>query len=218
MYWDAMKENITDRKLRISFDIIRDAVTTIWDSTAPRIIHGFTDHGWSHCENIAKNASELLKNNKGRPLTDKEQYLLLAGIAFHDIGMQCHLSINSDIFNRAIRLGASFPIAFTTTDPYLYTDEEQKAIRENHQYLSAAWIDHSFNLDDKILRAEAQAKDRLHIKEVIDVCMYKAAQSIDRLLIKMLWMSACIMPGCQFQNALRTFTIYQNERKQYMPH
>ena len=65
----------------------------------------------------------------------------MAGIYLHDIGMQCDVLRFPEIKAAAEALGARFDVTFTAAAASSYTIDEQKAIRKNHQYLSAAWID-----------------------------------------------------------------------------
>src|SRR4051812_11174391 len=89
---DAEKQllrSVTDQDLRTSLNLIRRAAEKIWSEESPRIIPGYTFHGLSHSQRLAGYAVKLLAAHDGGKLTEREMYLLLAGIYLHDIGMQC---------------------------------------------------------------------------------------------------------------------------------
>ncbi|ODS40212.1 hypothetical protein BEH94_07390 [Candidatus Altiarchaeales archaeon WOR_SM1_SCG] len=130
----------TNSRFETNLRKIRETMEDIWRPEV-RIIHNFTNHGEGHSERIAEFVYKLLKNNYGDELSKEEMYLLLAGIYLHDIGMQCDVVRFPEIRKKAEELGANFNINFTSQIASDYSIEEQKAIRENHHYLSAAWID-----------------------------------------------------------------------------
>jgi hypothetical protein len=101
-------------------------------------------------------------------------YLLLAGIYLHDIGMQCDVVRFPAIRTRAEKLGARFDIEFTARKSSDYSIGEQKALRRNHHYLSAAWIDHARHSSESGLSRAAQTIPTHLIADLMDVCKYHA--------------------------------------------
>lgn len=166
--------------LQRSLSRMRQAVEEIWSDEAPRIIPGYTNHGVKHCERLAANAVQLLEAYSGHHLSDKELYLLLAGIYMHDIGMQCDVLVHKVVKQKAQteivrREGASSPrfdTVFTSTDATNYSPEEQKAIRKFHHYLSIAWIAHARLEGDPVLGDAAKAIPAELIADLLDICVH----------------------------------------------
>jgi len=146
----------------------------IWADDAPRIVRDFTDHGEEHSKRLARFAFKLLKANFGQHLSAQEMYLLLAGIYLHDIGMQCDVVKFPEIKARAEVLGARFDVAFTARTASRYSIDEQKAIRKNHHYLTAAWIDHANRTGATALGPAANTIPEDLVDDLMDVCMYHA--------------------------------------------
>jgi tetratricopeptide (TPR) repeat protein len=161
-----------DGDLRIGQEMIRQAVGEIWSAEKPRIIKGYTDHGIPHSQRLAGYAGKLLAENKDRPLSPKEMYLLLAGIYLHDIGMQCDVIKFPEIKKQAEQLGAVFEISFNAPDANNYSVEEQKQIRKNHQYLSAAWIEYAQVSGKSALGPAAKKIPKGLVGDLMEVCKY----------------------------------------------
>lgn len=138
-----LMERITDDRLHASLGQIRQAAEDIWAADSPQIIQDFTCHGMDHSERLAGFAAKLLEATDGRALSSQESYILLAGIYLHDIGMKCDVIKFSEIKEIAEKLGAKFDLEFNAETSSGYNIDEQKEIRKNHQYLSAAWIDYA---------------------------------------------------------------------------
>lgn len=162
-------KSVSDRKLKVSLASIRNSVEMIWSRT-PRIIKDNTDRGIRHCENIAFYATKLLAVNKGQELTELESYLLLAGIYLHDIGMQCEIGKCRKIKNLAEGMGARFGVEFTalTADNYSYA--EQKSLRANHQFVSAAWIKYAHQTGETQLGSAAQSIQGHMVQGLLYIC------------------------------------------------
>jgi hypothetical protein len=167
-------KRVTNDRLRSSLEKIREAVEDIWADDAPRIIQDYTDHGIKHSERLADFASKLLQANDGRKLSAQETYLLLAGIYLHDIGMQCDVIKFPKIKERAEALGAKFEVEFTAKTASKYSIEEQKAIRNNHQYLTAAWIDIANRAGETVLGQAAKTIPEDLVDDLMDVCKHHA--------------------------------------------
>jgi len=161
-----------DGDLRIGQEMIRQAVGEIWGAESPRIIKGYTDHGIPHSQRLAGYAVKLLAENNDRPLSPKEMYLLLAGIYLHDIGMQCDVIKFPEIKKQAEQLGAVFDISFNAPDADNYSIEEQKEIRKNHQYLTAAWIEYSQVSGKSALGPAAKKIPKGLVGDLMEVCKY----------------------------------------------
>jgi len=174
----ALFDKISNDDLKDSLRLIRKSTIAIWSIEAPRIIQGFTDHGFDHCTRLLEWASKLLNANKGNPLSDEEMYLLIAGIYLHDIGMQCDVNKFPVIKEKAIEFGAFFDIDFTSTNANKYSNKEQIEIRKNHQYLSAAWIDFAFNNPETPLGKSIQSVPNILLLDLIDVCKYHSKLNI----------------------------------------
>lgn len=165
---------ITDEHLQISLGEIRQATEKIWATDAPRIIQDYTDHGIKHSERLAYFVDILLELSDGKDLSSKEMYILLSGIYLHDIGMQCDVAKFPDIKNKAIELGAQFEVNFKSKTSSGYTIEEQKALRKNHQYLSAAWIYYGYQTGNTALGHAAKNIPKDLLYDLMDVCKYHA--------------------------------------------
>ncbi len=167
-------KQVTDDRLQSSLEKIREAVEDIWADDAPRVIQDYTDHGIKHSERLVNFANNLLKANDGRELTAQETYLLLAGIYLHDIGMQCDVVKFPKIKERAEALGAEFEVEFTSKTASKYSIEEQKAIRKNHQYLTAAWVDYANRTGETVLGPVAKTIPEELVDDLMDVCKHHA--------------------------------------------
>lgn len=167
-------KHVKDDRLKSSLEKIREAVEDIWADDAPRIIHDYTDHGIKHCERLADFANKLLQANDGRAFSFQEMYLLLASIYLHDIGMQCDVVKFPKIKERAEALGAKFEVQFTAKTASKYSIEEQKEIRNNHQYLSAAWIDYANRTGETLAGQAAKSIPEDLVDDLIDICKHHA--------------------------------------------
>lgn len=165
-------QGVHDDRLRTSLATIREAIEDIWASDAPRIIQDFTDHGTRHYERIAGYAQALLNANDGRALSTRELYLLMAGIYLHDVGMQCDVVKFPEIKDRSVVLGATFESPLTARRSGDYSVEEQKEIRRNHQYLSAAWIDTAYRTGATVLGPAARSIPEDLVDDLMDVCKH----------------------------------------------
>jgi hypothetical protein len=163
---------VTDDRLQTSLATIRQATEDIWASDAPRLIRDYTDHGIKHSERLTSYAAKLLKANDGKDLSAQEMYLLLAGIYLHDIGMQCDVVKFPEIKAQAEAGGAQFDIEFTARSASEYSIDEQKAIRKNHQHLSAAWIDYGYRTGETVLGSAAKTIPEDLIDDLMDVCKH----------------------------------------------
>lgn len=169
---EELMESIDEPRLRTSLAMLRQAVEDIWARDAPRIIRDFTDHGIGHSERLIEYAVRLMKANAGNPLSTQERYLLLAGIYVHDVGMQCDVVRFPKIRERAEALGAEFDTAFTAQTASIYSVDEQKAIRRNHQYLTIGWIDYAYRTGETVLGPAAKTIPSELVAELMDVCLY----------------------------------------------
>ena len=167
-------DTVTDDRLKSSLDQLRQATEDIWASDAPRVVQDYTDHGVAHSERLADFAAKLLDANDGRPLSVQEMYLLLVGIYLHDIGMQCDMITFPAIKARAEKLGAKFDTEFTARTASSHSLDEQKAIRKNHQYLTAAWIDHANQTGETALGLAARTIPEDLVDDLMDICMHHA--------------------------------------------
>lgn len=170
---EQLIRRIRDGRLKSSLALLREAMEDVWSSDAPRIIKGFPDHGPPHCERVVGLAKRLLAWSKGGALADEELYVILGGVYMHDIGMQCDVVLWPEVKQRAERLGASFDVQFRASTSHDYHSKEQKCIRDNHHYLSAAWIGHAreHHGDHPLYRAAASIPEDL-VDEMVDVCKY----------------------------------------------
>lgn len=171
-------KKISNKDLRDSLAQIRKSAQAIWSTEAPRIIQGFTDHGFGHSLRLIYYASKLLNANKGTALSDEEMYLMIAGIYLHDIGMQCDVVKFPAIKEKAIELGAKFNIEFTSLNANQYSFEEQIEIRNNHHFLSAAWIDFAFHAPETTLGKSIQSVPDDLLMDLIDICKYHSKLNI----------------------------------------
>lgn len=89
-----------------------------------------------------------------------------------DIGMQCDVVRFPEIVERAEELEATFETEFTAQTANSYEVEEQKDIRKNHQYLSAAWIDVARATSGNVLHIAAQGIPLDLVGDLRDVCVH----------------------------------------------
>lgn len=167
-----LMERITNDRLRDSLALLRQAAEDIWAADSPHIVQDFTSHGIDHSERLASFAAKLLENTDGRALSSLESYILLAGIYLHDIGMKCDVIKFSEIKKNAEKLGAKFDVEFNAETSSGYNIDEQKEIRKNHQYLSAAWIDYAKRTGDTFLGPAAKQIPPDLVSDLMDVCKY----------------------------------------------
>lgn len=163
---------INDSHLLHSIAVIKEAATDIWSDSAPRIIRNFTNHGITHSERLTNIAFGLLRANQGISLSSQESFLLLASIYLHDIGMQCDLVKFRKIKEIAEILGAKFNIEFNAETSNGFKIEEQWAIYENHQYITAAWIEYAYQTKRTSLGRIVDTIPEDLVDDLIDICKY----------------------------------------------
>ncbi len=170
---------ISDIKLLRSLTSIRGVMENIWANEAPRIVKDYTDHGEEHSKRIAFFAEKLLHANPDVKFSQQEIYVLIAGIYLHDIGMQCDIAKYPEIKKKAESLGAKFEEAFTARTTNEYSIEEQKEIRKNHHFLSAAWIDYLYEGKDPVLSHGIKSIPYDLVDDLMDVCKFHSKLSIN---------------------------------------
>jgi hypothetical protein len=169
---------INDTRLVTSISIIRQAMEDVWAADAPRIIQDFTDHGEQHCVRLSQFAQKLLAANDGRPLSEKETYVLLASIYLHDVGMQCDVRKFPAIKTRAEALGAQFEVRFAAESSNRYSPAEQKALRKSHHLVTAAWLEHALESGETVLAPASVSIPRDLFDDVLDVCKHHSTLPI----------------------------------------
>ncbi|MCP4352632.1 MAG: hypothetical protein GY795_44820 [Desulfobacterales bacterium] len=178
---EKLIEKIAGDRLCTSLARIREAVEDIWAIDAPRIIQDYTDHGIKHIERLVTYADKLIeaKNSYMQDLSPIETYLLLSGIYLHDIGMQCDVVRFPYVKAKAEEFGADFDIEFKARTANTYSIDEQKAIRTNHHYLTAAWIDYAHETKEEtgLGSAVKTIPDNI-VDDVIDVCKHHSKLEI----------------------------------------
>jgi hypothetical protein len=175
---EKLCDHIKDGRLRTSLAKLREAVEDIWAPDAPRIIRDYTDHGIMHSERISALLTKLLDANDGRPISSQEMYLIAGGIYLHDIGMQCDVVKFPEIKTAAEKIGAKFDIEIKACKASDYSREEQKAIRKNHQYLTAAWIDFAYRMGSTALGQAARTIPQELVDDLMDICKYHSTLPI----------------------------------------
>lgn len=180
--FQGLSRGIGDIRLLRNLTLIQEAAESIWNPEAPRVIHAYTDHGPPHSSRVAEYVTRLLKAHRPGPLalSAKERYVLLAGIHLHDIGMQCDVARFPEIVRIAKDLGAEFKCGFTAPTANDYTGEEQAEIRENHHFLSAAWIRFARANPETVLSSAARGIPDDLVGDVMDVCIYHARLPIEQ--------------------------------------
>ena len=174
-----LERYISSPKLSKSLVLIRGVMESIWANEAPRIVKDYTDHGEEHSKRVACFAEKLLQINRDAKFSQQEIYLLLAGIYLHDIGMQCDIVKYPEIQKKAEGLGAKFDEAFTAKTTNEYSLEEQKEIRKNHHFLSAAWIDYLYEKNDPVLSHGIKSVPYDLVNDLMDVCKFHSKLSIN---------------------------------------
>jgi len=175
-----------DDKLSGSLHNIMEAYEAIWVPNV-HIIKGYTDHGKDHSDRVldhAVNLLKILKCNNGKDLSEVERYLLLACVYLHDIGMQCDVINFPHMQTVAESLGAKFGgIDFNAKFSNEYSTDEQMEIRNNHQYLTAAWIDCAFRNKGQYPESGfdylAKSIPGSLVRNLIDICMYHSGSTAD---------------------------------------
>jgi formylglycine-generating enzyme required for sulfatase activity len=173
-----IQKYISDPSLSDSLADIHKVMESIWRSDV-RIVKNYTDHGMEHSIRIAGFVEKLLEVNPSVKFSEQEIYLLLAGIYLHDIGMQCDVIKYPEIKNKAKKLGAKFDVLFTAETANDYLPEQRDAIRENHHYLSAAWIDYLYEGNDPALSNFMQSIPDDLVDDLIDICKFHSKLPIN---------------------------------------
>lgn len=179
---DAFIASIAEKDLRDNIYFLRDAAEKIWTPSI-RLLQGYTDHDIKHSERVANNAINLLGMNNNINLLDQEKYLLLSAIFLHDIGMQCDIARYPEIHFKAEQLGAKFNTEFKASNIAEYSNKEKRAIRENHQYLSAAWISYAFKSHKTELGDAASRIPAYLVSDLIEICKYHSKLPINNCII-----------------------------------
>ena len=151
---------------------------SIWANDAPRIIQDYTDHGVKHSERLAYFVDKLLQTKLDKDFSEQEIYLLFAGIYLHDIGMQCDIVKFPQIKAKAEALGAEFEGEFNSKRSSTYSVDDQKQIRKNHQYLTAAWIDYAYRNNTSELHSAIKSVPDDLVNDLMDVCKYHSKLSL----------------------------------------
>lgn len=175
---------VDDPKLHQCLTNLRVAIEPLWAPGAPRIVQDFTDHGMDHYQRIAGYVGKILesKTPEAKPLSPIEMFLLLSGIYLHDVGMQCDVTNedHKEIKLKAEQLGADFGgVEFTATGAARYSLDEQKAIRKNHHYLSAAWIDYAHRTGKTSLGLAAKQIPYDLVQDIMEVCLHHTSLDIE---------------------------------------
>jgi hypothetical protein len=136
-----LQQLLRSAHLVTSLTDIQEAAKIIWPTDGTRIVADFTDHGVPHSDRVNGYAKKILDTNKGQQLSEEEIYVLLAGIYFHDIGMQCDVTQFARVREYATtELNANFEVEFRAATAGTFSPEEQASIRKNHHLLSVAWL------------------------------------------------------------------------------
>jgi hypothetical protein len=173
-------DKLQQQDLSTSIKMLRSAMTDLW-TQSPKIVKDFTDHGEQHCGRLASYAKRLLDLIEDQPITELELYVLLAGIYLHDIGMQCDVGKFPEIMKKAESMGATFDIEFKSQSASNYDLNEQIAIRKNHNYLSAAWIDQAFRdqISSGSIGSAIKNIPANLISDIIKVCIFHSGNNFE---------------------------------------
>ncbi|MCO5382458.1 MAG: hypothetical protein NHB15_10540 [Methanosarcina barkeri] len=93
--------------------------------------------------------------------------------------MQCDIIKYPEIKQKAEKLDAKFNEAFTARTTNGYSLEEQKEIRMNHHFLSAAWIDYLYEGKDPLLSYRVKSVPYDLVDDLIDICKFHSKLSIN---------------------------------------
>jgi hypothetical protein len=174
--------------LKNSLMQIELAVERIW---SPRfiLIENYTGHDIQHSERLINYIIKLIKLYRGDvPFSEEEIYLLVASACLHDIGMQCDIwkEGHAEIRKIAESFGAEIDVRSNSDSSGGLSNFEQDAIRNNHNYLSAAWIKYSYikryrglppqnDLDIACMGIPENL-----VRDVIDICLYHSKMDINK--------------------------------------
>lgn len=179
---DRFIDSISDKDLRDSLYDLRKSAGDIWTPSL-KLLQGYTDHDMKHSQRVANNVFRMLGMNNKLELSNQEKYLLLSGVYLHDIGMQCDIVRFPEIKQKAEKMGAKFNIEFKASDIDKYDDNEKRAIRENHQYLSSAWISYAFQTHKTELGNAASKIPAYLVSDLIEICKYHSKLPINNCII-----------------------------------
>jgi hypothetical protein len=174
-----LKKYISDPQLFDSLGLIRGVMESIWASDVPKIVQNYTDHGEEHSVRVAGFIEKLLQVNPNMKFSEQEIYLLLAGVYLHDIGMQCDVVKYPEVKQRAKELGAKFDVEFSTEITNDYSPEQKDKIRENHHFLSAAWIDYMYDENEPVLSSSIKSIPDYLVDDLIDICKFHSKLPIN---------------------------------------
>lgn len=167
---------LEDQDLKNSILLIRSIVEKIWSSEI-RIVRDFTDHGIEHSKRLIDLFRKILNANDGKNFSVIELYSLLAGAYLHDIGMQCDLKHYSAIEEISRKYGANYSTKFSSNASN-YSIQEQNNIRNNHQYITASWIDYAYDIKNDPLSSAILSIPNDLIDDIIDICRYHSKMPI----------------------------------------
>ena len=125
--------NLNDSQKKI-VDKCANFLADIWKGT--RLIPYYTEHGYEHSVRTLGRIEELLNGNIDS-LNEKEKFLLILSTIFHDIGMQCHFFMHTNVMKMAEE---TYNIRFASEFKEELTKENQEELRKFHHYVSSAWL------------------------------------------------------------------------------
>lgn len=173
---------IDNEEYKTIINIICEIVQKIWSSEV-RIVKEYTDHGYEHSQRIINKIAEMLKQFP-HALKEEEMFLLLLGVYLHDIGMQCDIKKHPDIKELAIKkYSAQFDEDYASGTANSFTLQEQNEIRRNHNLLTVAWIEYSYE-NETILSNFIKHIDSTYLEDLITICMYHSKLSINDCPVK----------------------------------
>ena len=174
--------------LKKSLMEIELAAERVWSSSFI-LIKNYTGHDIRHSERLINYIIKLIKLYKGdAPFSDEEIYLLIAGACLHDIGMQCDIWKKecAEIGKIAEILGAELELQSNSDRSSGLSDIDQEVIRNNHNYLSAAWIKYSYTKrygglpPQNDLEIACMGIPENLVADLIDMCLYHSKLDINK--------------------------------------
>ncbi|MDR2532391.1 MAG: hypothetical protein LBC82_06075 [Oscillospiraceae bacterium] len=151
----------------------------LWDGDT--LIRQYTDHGRDHSIRVLDKILELpgfLKNNNCI-LSQKELYLLILSVLFHDIGMQCDFKMYPSVKQNCEKKHNIIFESNFQSDLEL-TPTNMKELRKHHHFITATFLLEAYkNLKDSSLHHAIREIEADELNIVCTICQYHSKLNIE---------------------------------------